>query len=470
MYVASSLRVRGFAPKFLDLRINPRGWQDCSRWRDELLHEPPDIVGITSTTAQWEDAKRLATLLKDVAPKARVIIGGAHISALPTEALRECPEAEFAVVGDGEISCSELVAEITSASPDFRNVRGIAFRDGSGRPVLTDARPPTMNLDRLPFPAWNLINLRRYTVSPVVKYVPGRTATMMTSRGCPFSCTFCDKGAYGTLWRARSPENVLEEIDLLHGKFHVRNIFFFDDIFTVRKDRVHRLCELLIKRGVPVTWSCQTRVDLVDPETLRIMRQAGCRQIGFGIESGNPRTIAYINKRIDLSRAAETVRMVQRTGIEAKCLFMIGFPNETARDVWQTVKTAIAMNPRFAVFSVVTPYPHTPLWYELKDKLQFTSWAQFNPYGTAKPVYIPPGMSRGEILRLYEAAYRAFYLRPSYLLRSLISALRHPIELPRLVQAISVFKLFRGNRWRSLRMVDRAGGTLTHNADAHERV
>jgi radical SAM superfamily enzyme YgiQ (UPF0313 family) len=238
------------------------------------------------------------------------------------------PAFDIAVVGEGEMSLVELLRALRTGRP-LAGVSGLVIREGEGLRE-TGRRPFIADLDTLPFPAWDLLEgfPERYLPAPFkVQQLPA--ATLVTSRGCPNTCIFCDRSVFGSSCHAYSAEYVVRQMVELHRRYGIREFSFEDDTFVTFKVRLKEICERLIDLQLDISWSCLGRVNHVTPENLRLMRQAGCWQISFGIESGSAEVLALINKRVTLDQVHQAVRMSREAGIRPKGFFILGHPGET---------------------------------------------------------------------------------------------------------------------------------------------
>src|SRR4029434_8512465 len=269
----------------------------------------PDHVGISATTISITNAARIAARVKALAPRAIVTVGGPHVSAVPGRTLDAFPGFDYGVVGEGERSYLELIARL-AAGEDPRPVRVLACGTEGG--VQTNPRAPYLDgdeLDRLPPPAWDLLPEFPLRFQPnVFNYRHTPVASLVTSRGCPFSCTFCDRSTSGRRGRFHGVDYVVGLCRRL-AEQGVRHILFYDDLFTVSRRRVVALCERFLAEGFLFTWSCNSHPNLLDAETLRLMRRAGCWQIAYGVESGSQRVLDVVKREVKLPRMLETLRL-----------------------------------------------------------------------------------------------------------------------------------------------------------------
>jgi len=297
-------------------------------------------------------------------------------------------------------------------------VPGISYRK-DGAVVHNPSTSQNVDMDSLPFLAYHLLPWQRYKPHPP----HGRAypfAAIITSRGCPYQCSYCSKPIFGSKFRAQAPPRVVDEIAYYQQKFGFKELAFYDDVFTLDRKRAYAIADEIIRAGIKIDWTCETRVDLVDRELLRHMKQAGCYAIAYGIESASPDILDIIDKGTTLEQAEEAVRISQEVGLQTIGYFMIGSPGECPETVNRTIQFAKKLKLDFAQFSVTTPFPGTRL-YELyldgkkDDSIPWESFVYAGTDGQVTPVFESSQLSRGDLNYWVKRAYRQFYLRPSYL-------------------------------------------------------
>ena len=382
------------------------------------LHQP-QFIGITAVTTQIGVAHQVAHIAKRVSPRSKVVIGGVHATAMPDEVLED-RNIDYIIRGEGEKPFLALVE-----GQPLESIGGLSYRAAPLSPrkrggfVAVEHNrmdEPIADLDSLPTPAYHLIKFERYKPS-VGSHLRLPSVNMTMTRGCPGKCTFCNSA--GTALRTRSAEHVVAEIELLQARYGIREVSFYDDTFTLLKRKVARFCDLIVERGIDLTWSCFARTDCVGPPLLKKMKMAGCHQILFGIESADPQILKNIRKPISLERTRRTVRMVQRAGITVRAAFMLGCPGETVESMRRTIDFAKDLRPDIAIFNITMPYPGTQM-FEWARKNGYLSTLDWSEYDLANAVLELPTVSRDDINRMYRAAHREFYFRPSYVLRRLL--------------------------------------------------
>lgn len=438
MYLAAYLRDQTHHEvAILDCPAEQIGYPALAK---ELERRAPDVVGLTALTFHLLDVVATAKLAKEVNARTHVCLGGPHAHIFPRETLA-FPFVDSVVRGEGEQAFAELMAAIAGERA-FETVKGCFFKR-DGEVVENEPRPFIEDLDSLPFPARDLTPTSRY------HSVLGRksiAATMMTSRGCPYRCVYCHRPHLGKKFRARSARNVVDEVeDCL--RMGIGELLFFDDTFTVRRERVLGICEEIAARKLKTRWSARARVDTVDEEMLVAMKNAGCVRLSFGVEAGTQKALEALGKGITLEQARTAIRLAKKVGVTALADFMMGSPGETRDDVLQTIEFALELDPHFAQFTVTTPYPETELYRRGLESgvLKQDYWralAKDPQEGFETPVW-EENLSKPELVELLRLAYKRFYSRPGYLAKSVLRV-RSLAELKR--KAAAGLKVLSGVR------------------------
>lgn len=413
-YLGAVLEKAGYEVAIID--APPLGW-GIKKIVAEAKKFSPDFIGLSVSTVDFQKASELARALKKFL-KAPIVIGGPHVTALPRQVLRySC--FDIGIVGEGEETIKELILALIKKT-DLRKVKGIVFR--KARLIIqTPLRPYIENLDRLPFPA-------RYLMPPLSAYKPTPATfkkfpvgTMITSRGCPYRCTFCFRGVFGNSWRFRSPENVVEEIEVLVSKYGAAEIRLWDDTFNADSQRIEAICRLILKRGLKFPWTCLARVNQVSREMLKLMKKAGCWQISYGVESGNEKILASIHKGITKKMVKKVVEATTEAGIQSLGFFILGLPGETRQTLEETIEFAKNLPLSAANFTIATPYPGTELW-ALAKKQGFLKDISYDKLLQSLPerlYFVPKGLTAKEVQAYERKAYKEFYRNPKFVLRQL---------------------------------------------------
>jgi len=399
-YLASVLR-KDNEVRIIDSDILDYGMEDVRR---ELKRFNPDIVGITSVTPSIPQAYEVAKIAKEVRENSIVVMGGPHVTFLPEQTLKECKDVDIIVKGEGEKITKELADAIENKEP-LENVRGITFRK-EDKIVNNKPMPFIRNIDAIPFPSRDLLPVDKYQVNGT------RYTTMITSRGCPFGCSFCSSSRlFGGYWRGRSPENVLDEMRIIYEDYETKNIEFMDDTFTLDQKRVEQICDGIIKEGWDITWGASSRVDTITKKLVEKMKKAGCWVLFLGIESGCQRILDAIGKRITIHQVMKAVKIVKDAGIRVLGSFILGFPGDNFKTIKQTINFAKSLNLDWAEFSILTPYPGSPVFnFAVKNNLLLTN--DWSKYTATNPIMKIKGVTEKQLKSLFQEAYISFYLRP----------------------------------------------------------
>ncbi|MHC4166267.1 MAG: B12-binding domain-containing radical SAM protein [Planctomycetota bacterium] len=380
---------------------------------------PPDLIGITTFIVNERQILDLVRALKKEL-SCPIMLGGPHASSYPEKLMEKEPAIDVIVVKEGEKTALEFVRALDKGT-DWAEVQGLVFRNGDGEIVTTTPRPLEKNMDVFPIPDRSLVRLDAYKPIPSM-YKRFPITSIITSRGCPFNCTYCfEAGVLSQKYRRRSVEKVIEEIKYLVWEYGIREIAFWDDEFVLNSKWVHGFCDALITGGVDITWSCFGRVGSVTAEMLRQMNEAGCWSISYGIESGNQETLDFIKKGFTLEQVRDAVRWAHEAGIETRCSFMLALPGETPEMGQKTIDFAVELDLDYAQFFATNPLPGTPL-YEDSHSLG-TRTPNVTNYGFSRPFrapFVPNGYrDEQQILSLLKRAHRQFYFRPRYVFKRL---------------------------------------------------
>ncbi|MFZ5573410.1 MAG: B12-binding domain-containing radical SAM protein [Thermodesulfobacteriota bacterium] len=397
--------------RVLDSQVEKLGYDGLKQRIADLR---PDIVGITAMTLTLIDVLQTAATVKEINPDTIVVLGGPHVNLFPEETIRFA-NVDYLVLGEGEEVFRDLVAAIDKGG-DPAAIKGVFFLCNGGI-VNTGSRPHIENLDALPFPARHLVPYRQYT-SLLSK---GKVVTtIITSRGCPYQCAFCDRPSLGKKFRARSAVNIVDELEEC-VQMGIQEFLFYDDTFTVSKKRVLEVCREIVRRRLTISWDIRARVDTVDEEMLAHLRRAGCSGIHYGVEAGTEKILKVLNKGISLAHAATIFKLTRRQKIQTLAYFMIGNPTETIADIQATFRMMKRLNPDYVHLTILTPFPGTRIYLDgLKSgRIEKDWWREFarNPRKDFMAPHWNEFFTKEELNRLLVKGYRSFYLRPNYILR-----------------------------------------------------
>jgi anaerobic magnesium-protoporphyrin IX monomethyl ester cyclase len=371
----------------------------------------PDYVGYTITTYLFFQTMNWISSIREKVD-VPTIVGGVHLSIYPRETLGYA-SIDYAVTGEAERSLPEMLSALVKGD-DLSAVRGIAFRRNDGEVIVTP-KAADCDVDEAPFPARQLIDNSLY-YSFISKYK--NFSCFITSRGCPYKCIFCEQGSKP--FRARSPMNVVDELELCHHEYGIREFDFFDSSFTIRKDRVIAICDEIKRRKLDIIWAARTRVDCITDDVLKAMKSAGCTRIYYGIESGNREILATLKKSTSLEMYHDVVKRTRAHGIHTFGYFMIGNPYETDATIRQTIRLALSLDLDYAQFSKVTPMPATEMYTLLLKETGRDYWREHIVSGVDDDIPRPLcDLTDKEIQRWTRLAYLRFYYRPSYVARAM---------------------------------------------------
>lgn len=363
-YVAASVRAAGYRVSIID---NYLEGEPNRRVAERILADPPRAAGFSVTVVNEQNALEIAAMLKRSVPEIAVVFGGPQATISPAGLLaRSC--VDYVVTGEGEGSMPLLMGMLATGAPAVEAIPGVWHRSSSGGAVSTGPTHWIKDLDALPLPARDLVDFERYHLHGDT--IPARrVATLSTSRGCPYRCTFCASDYYfPKQFRHRSAASVVDEIEHLIATYRVDGLYFREDCFTVNHRRIRELCGEMLGRGIQIPWECEARVDTVTPELLKIMHDAGCRGLWCGVESGSPRVLEILGKGITVDQIRNAYRWAREAGIAAGASFMVGVPGETMEDAFRSLALGEEIAPCWASFQAYVGYPRSRLYDEVEEK------------------------------------------------------------------------------------------------------
>ncbi len=404
--LAAMTRKSGFETAIIDAAACRLDYEDIVK---TVLANKFDYVGITAVTISIEHAAYLAQMIKKSDKNIIVIIGGPHLTALASDTMSRYPQFDVGVIGEADYTIVDLLFALEQKK-DLDQVAGLIIRK-NGAIVNTPLRKRIDNLDELPKPAWDLLpDLAKYYCPPVhtLKRVPA--ALLVASRGCPGKCTFCDRSVFGNTLRTYSAEYTFELIKEFYYKYGIREIQLRDDNFTAFRNRIVGLCEILKREKLDIIWTCAGRVDMVNPDILKMMKETGCWQIWYGIESGSQSVLDAIKKHTTVDQIRKAVQMTRDAGISPCGFFIIGHPTETKQSLEDTINLALELPLDEAHFSFMTPFPGSEL-YSNADKygLFENEWSKLSGW---LPVFVPYGLTAKDLEFYSKQAFSRFYFRP----------------------------------------------------------
>lgn len=412
-YIASAIRDKGFHVEILDGYSLGLSGQALTR---KIKESQPDVVGVSSLTPQWPDVEKLTDIVKAQNHGIVTVVGGPHVTALPKESASH-QSVDIAVVGEGEDTMTDI-CEAAAGGSGFSGVSGVVL-GFNGEIERTPPRARNMTLDQVLFPAHDLLpEPALYNPFPVWG-AGGNFSCMISGRGCPYDCSFCDvTEQQGKRYRLRSAGNIVDELVWLYDEFGVRTFSFRDPSVVCKRSRLMEMCELIIERGLDMGWTCSSRANEVDLEMLKAMKAAGCRVVQYGIEVGNAELLKEI-KKLSKEKVIQAVSDTRKAGLSAHGYFLFGFIEETEETMRETIEFSKQLDLDSAGFAVMVPFPGTQEFekYRQEGLLLTEDWREYDVMG--KPVYRHKHISSEKLTAAPRAAYRSFYMRPGIIARHL---------------------------------------------------
>jgi anaerobic magnesium-protoporphyrin IX monomethyl ester cyclase len=444
-YLAAALEKNNISVEIIDAWVERLDFDSL----EEKINnsEKADLVGITIKSPTYSTAVKTIQTVKRASPQAKIAIGGTHPSSSPVECLKENPEVDFVAVGEGDHLIVQLVKAVEGGNGKLSEIKGLVYRD-NGKIINNGRAEPIKDLDNLPFPARHLFPIFKYKTHPPYRLY-NSYVTMMTSRGCPYNCSYCTKSVSGQNYRCQSPERVIKEIKYLIKEYKIKQIHFYDDDFTINMKRAEAICDKIIEENIKIAWSCVTRVDLVNETLLTKMRRAGCWLISYGVESGNQRILDEVRKGYRVEQIKEAFRLTKKARIKTLGYFMAGLPGETYSTLNDTVQLSMSLDPDYVSWSITALYPGSKLYQQALNGELGNNYTQvkapvventsnvssLSPYAHGHAFIYEGKIPRKYILETVNNAYRRFYFRISYIIRFVMG-------LQTLTEALSYLRVF----------------------------
>ncbi|MDD5070836.1 MAG: radical SAM protein [Candidatus Omnitrophica bacterium] len=439
LYMAAVLEKNGFKVQVIDIFTYDYEEVVLKKIKDF----DPKYIGFSVFTPSYSKVKTLKDKLNDLLAKAIFFAGGVHPTILAQESLLDF-DMDFIVRGEGELSLLEALKTL-EREDSLDNVEGLTYRDSQGVVKNNPDREPVGKLDTIPFPARHLVNVENYFIPPgyIRSYFLDRVVNVVTSRGCPGCCTFCSSHLLsGRKVRRRSVNNIMQELDLLIAQYHIKGIYFSDETFTTDHDWVVNLCDEIKKRRLP--WACATRVDFINDDLIRKMKDSGCKQVEFGIESGSEIVLKTIKKNTSSLRIHKVFASLKENKIRSFANLMVGSPNERYEDIIETKKLLHEIKPNFSLISWFTPFPGTEVsdWAleERGIKLKIADY-DFDFVTAEQPLANLSAMSMEQLIKARALLQRAVFFRNylsmftfhniKYILCAIIFSFFSPLKLIR---------------------------------------
>jgi radical SAM superfamily enzyme YgiQ (UPF0313 family) len=408
--IAAFLERNGITADIIDCYARPA---EADRLIVEYLRSyRPGYIGFSCTTSSFLDGARLAELAKATLPGIRTVFGGVHVSARREQVLTDYPVVDFVVMGEGEQTLTELI-EADSGEP--AGVEGVIYRDGAGAVVNNGYRQARLELDDLPFPAYEkLAGYPAAYMLPIFNYPKAPNTSCISSRGCPYACSYCDRSVFRRSFRYNSAEYLYDHLRYLKNRFRVRHINFYDDQFTFNRQRVEEFCRKMIDNPLRMTYNCAVRAEHIDYELLRLMKRAGCWMISLGIETGDEDLLAQHRQNANLSMLADKIRLIKKAGIRTKGLLMMGLPGESEKSIRKSMDYVFSLPIDDFNLAKFTPFPGSPIYEKIHELGEFEEdWEKMDCMSFQ---FVPKGMTRERLEELFILFYKSHYMRPKVLL------------------------------------------------------
>jgi radical SAM superfamily enzyme YgiQ (UPF0313 family) len=403
--LAAWLDKQGCATTLVDCFAKPDAQNHL---REVILDTRPDFLGLSCTTSSFLDGVRIAELAKSLHPSIKTVVGGPHISALKAASLKGFPALDFGIVGEGEETLTELVS---GGWEQPAQVKGVVYRDSEGNPIFSGRREHLLELDTLPFPAYDKLDgyPAAYTL-PIFNYPRAPNSSCISSRGCPYACSYCDRSVFGKSFRFNSADYMIAHVRHLKERFGVRHINFYDDQFTFNRQRVEAFARQLIDQRLGITYNCAARAEHLDEDLLRLMKASGCWMVSLGIETGDPALLAQHRQRADLDLLRDRIHMIKRAGLRMKGLLMMGLPGESEESVRRSMDYVFSLPIDVFNLAKFTPFPGSPIYEHIHEQGTFDEdWEKMDCMHFQ---FIPKGMDRDQLERLFKEFYRRHFMRP----------------------------------------------------------
>lgn len=431
LYLASCLRKEGYPVTVIEACSKSLS---LTKTIECIISSGPKYVCISATTLTIHSAVQVAETIKAIDPKITTVIGGPHLTAVPEKTIERFSCLDIGVIGEGEETIVELIRSLEEDT-GLSSLPGIIYRRDNGL-AKTSPRPFIKNLDEIPFPAWDLLDdFPKGYRPPPFRFKSLPAAYIVTSRGCPYQCIFCDRSVFGNKCRTHSAEYVLDLMEYLSKHFGIKEILLEDDTFVTFRKRLIEICEGILRKGLEIGWSCLGRADAVDLEILKLMKKAGCWHISYGIETGDPKVMDFIGKKISLEKIEQAVRWTKEAGLMAKGFFILGHPIDTPESIEKTIKFALKIPLDDISVAMLTPFPGSRVYEIASQYGEFDEdWQKMNLLDI---VFVPKGLTKAELKSYSRQMIRSFYLRPHQILNYSMRILRDPKSLPIYIKGIT---------------------------------
>jgi anaerobic magnesium-protoporphyrin IX monomethyl ester cyclase len=418
-YTAGFLRDNGFEVSIIDANAENYEWDDVKKMAEKFL---PDIVIFSSSPSTMAFDSQTAKVCKEINQNIITVLDDTHISpVMPEKVLNTFKDIDVLINTGSEFTA----LEVCKNPKNLEKIEGIAFR--KNQRIVNNLPRKELNIEKQSLPAYDLLPFRKYTSISTSRKKP--FAAIITSSGCPFNCSFCVIGGatvirgYGPKWQAKTPEKTLKEIEYLIDNFGIKSLYFFDETFTVDKERVKKICQLILDKKIKIEWACNSRVDTIDEELIKLMKKTGCWKICFGVESGSQKILDLASKKTLLEDTKRIFDTAKKIGVCATASTMIGLPGENKETLKETLKFIKSLKPYRAQIVITIPYPGTRLYDDVKGRgflEKDYSFIGYDAYGVCgEPVLRTEELSSADLKNEQKKMIFKLYLTPGIFLRTL---------------------------------------------------
>ncbi len=411
---------------------------------DHLRAEKPAFIGFSCTTSSFLDGIRIAEIARKALPGIQTVFGGPHVSALKEKLFTDFPAMDYSVVGEGEETLANLMRNGGEAPGE---VKGLIYRESKDGAVCFTGRPDKgLELDTLPFPAYEkLLGFPKSYLLPIFNYPTVPNTSCISSRGCPYACSYCDRSVFNRTFRFNSAEYLYAHLRYLRERFGIRHINFYDDQFTFNKKRIEDFTELILKYPLGMTFNCAVRAEHIDAPLLQKMKRAGCWMMSLGIETGDEKLLAQHRQNADLDHLAQKIRMIKAAGIRTKGLLMMGLPGETEESIRRSKAYVFSLPIDDFNLAKFTPFPGSPIYENIRDLGEFDE--KWEAMDCMNFLFVPKGMNRERLEELFQDFYRSLFQRPKVLWGYVTMLWRSPHSWLRFLKGMTSFlRYIRVNR------------------------
>ncbi|MBU4318757.1 MAG: B12-binding domain-containing radical SAM protein [Proteobacteria bacterium] len=407
-----------------------------------LEKENPAFIGFSCTTSSFMDGVRISEIAKKTRPRVKINFGGVHVSALKEVILEEFPQIDYCVVGEGEQTLKELLC---AEGDEIESIKNIILRRKDGTVFFTGFKKSRLDLDSLPFPAYKkLAGYPEAYKLPIFNYPKAPNASCISSRGCPYACSYCDRSVFQRSFRYNSARYVYDHLKYLKENFGIRHINFYDDQFTFNRQRVVDLTSMMIEDRLNMTFNCAARAEHLDFELLTLMKSAGCWMISLGIETGDPDLLARHRQNPDLEMMKERIFLIKKAGIRVKGLLMMGLPGETEQSIQRSREYVYSLPIDDFNLAKFTPFPGSPVYKQIKDQGEQlgTFEDDWGKMDCMQFLFIPKGLKLERMESLFIDFYKSHFMRPKVLMAYIAMLWKSPDSWVRFIKNLTGFLKF----------------------------